>query len=218
VKKVEPHFSSTQSGTVMIELALVIPVLLAVIFGTFEISRVLQTDQALITFTRQCARSIFRDCAEVTEDPFTPGSEVQTCMNGVYDDMLALANLAVPGAEIIWSVYDYKQGKIAFMGPPPVLEESTVTLLGINGVNIDSGKTSSGQRSRYTPPLPYPIFHQTAADDFPVVMMQGAGTLGKTKDRIAICEAYATYRPVITSSLSVFGDVLGLTRYEDALL
>ncbi len=205
-----------ESGSAMVEFALIVPLLLTLILGTFEISKMLQLDQSLIVFTRQCARSVFRSCGEMKDDPFTPTNEIQTCLNNQYNDMQNLANLAIPNSEIILSIYDYKPPKFQSTGsgPSPQTATSKVGLIAIDGVNAASGRTQSGYYSKYTP-RSGSIYSKVSAEDFPISMMQGSN--GAVKNRIGICEVYQSYSPSLPGRFSSFTRSF-MSRYEGAIL
>ncbi len=207
-------------GSVMLEFALMAPVLLALVLGTFEISKMFRIDQGLMSFSRGCAQATFRTCIL--------RSDKATCLNDLRSQLNHLASLAVPGAEVVLSMYKYEQGMLLVTGsgghghggstvtkPPP-----TVKLLAISGTD-GTGRTPAGNYSKYIPPAPSSLYDSVLASNFRAGILQGSSNsnadLGRIVDTIGVCEVFSRYEPVVSNKLQFF-KVLGSTRYEDSLM
>lgn len=70
------HFCRTETGTGMLEFALVLPMLLLFIYGSFEVARSVMDYEFVASVSREAANAAYRDC------PAT-GSGVITCLQEV---------------------------------------------------------------------------------------------------------------------------------------
>lgn len=106
--------SSRERGTVFVELALTLPVVLAVIFATIEFSRSLRLIEDAATFSREAANSAFRQCGPIAYSAAFPDvddtstadfSALQTCMDRVRTSSELATRVLIPNARIIVSVF-----------------------------------------------------------------------------------------------------------------
>ncbi|MBP9837426.1 MAG: pilus assembly protein [Proteobacteria bacterium] len=94
------HFKNNiknQQGSVLIELAISLPIFVMVFLSSVEYVRALQAQQNLAVFTDAAAKAAFQDCVELDDKT--------TCLSKSYFDMLESTRLVLPAAELIVSIY-----------------------------------------------------------------------------------------------------------------
>ena len=201
---------SKSIGSVIVEFAMIIPILLALAFGTMEMGRLMRLEQTLQGLVREGAQDGYRTCY----DPINPDSCIETAFNNIQ----AVLPYVAPGAEVVLSLYEHKPSSI-----DPSLDK--VLLLSIFGVNIGTGLTPRGNLSRFVPPIPTietsgspidpkgTIYTPILAEFFPLTLLSQDG---RQKHRVVICEVF---HPFSTSSVSnFFGFSTNKVRYAVSIL
>lgn len=199
-------------GSAFLELALLTPVLLAVSLGTFELARVQNIQQRMSYVSSEIARSAFELCNTAINK--------QSCIDNLLLTINTNAQNALPGVEVVVSMYKYNQP----LSSPS--NQDYILLEGITGVDMhsglpSSGRTPSGNLSSYTPPLdpggtgnPNPmsdfyvhipplgntIWPPTfpPVPNFPITSIQPKNTI------ITITEVYFQYTPSVVAQLLYF--------------
>jgi hypothetical protein len=72
---------SQQSGIVVIEFILVLPLLLFMVGYTFRLTQLLQANQIAMTFSREAATEAFRRCTDLTILAETCPNDAEMCIN-----------------------------------------------------------------------------------------------------------------------------------------
>ena len=186
-------------GTCYIELALTVPVLLCLSFGTLELANLFRSQQILSSICREGANAAFRECSSAPD--------MNTCLTQVWNKVQGFASNVLPGSELVLSVYEFDSSSGV----------DTVKLLGVKGININTGKTQYGQHSsRYTPgPLdpenpdpPNDIFRDIDHDSY--LLQQSLTSVNRV---LAISEVFYTYNPRVGSAGPLF-KMLPISFYE----
>lgn len=86
--------SSNDRGIMMIELSVLVPFVLLIVFTAIEIAHYLRVHQAVTTMSREAANMAFRECSESTD------TEVQNCLNSKRDKIVSAAKISLPGFDI----------------------------------------------------------------------------------------------------------------------
>ena len=79
--------SSPERGGVIVELALLIPVMMLLAFGSLEFSSNLGYSQQLSTLSREAANLASRECIDETNDTF-----IRDCLRDVTDHINSILN------------------------------------------------------------------------------------------------------------------------------
>ena len=106
-------------GAAILELALIIPLILLLILGTVEISRVMRASQIANQLSEEASNSIYRECSDFLEPAGETSSDTlnrtSQCVQDTYNKEFAplIAQLARPGAiRIVLSIYREVAGPI----------------------------------------------------------------------------------------------------------
>ena len=182
-------------GSVLVELALILPLMLSLTFGSFEIAKLIRFQQTLSVVSREGANAAFRECSTST----TPSSclDAPNTPNDVWGRINRYQNTVIPGAEIILSIYRYDSATL------------TISLVGQTGIDPMTGQTPAGRKSHFTPgPLdpnnpnpPTDLYRAVPANEF------GLGSINSGNPTIAIAEVFYLYRPGISPRLPFFSYV-----------
>jgi len=203
------HTLNGDNGSVLLEFALVVPILLALALGTTEFGNVLRVDQNLAALAREGAQDAFRACAY--------DSAPQTCLLESYDRIKELADLALPNTEVVISMYRFVNGSTPFVPPRVVLQ----TIIGVDTASGPAqGETPLGNRSHFTPPPPRDIFSPVPAQYFPITLLQGDGALndnGRLNQVVVTCEVFHRNEPLVKAKLDFFA-ASSSTRYENSIM
>lgn len=187
----------------MVELALVLPVLLSIIFGCLELAKIFKLEQVLSSMSREGANAAFRGCAPTT----SPSS----CLSDVYASVTSYGNSILPGAELVLSIYDYNPP-----GPNPITQPATVTLRRIQGISLSTGLTPRGNRSRFVPAPLNPLHPNPPTDLFrPVPPGQFTLTSLTNANRVVtVGEVFYRYVPPINMPKLPFFKYFSSSMYE----
>ncbi len=214
-------------GAAMLELALITPVIFALSFGTFELAKVQRTQQMMSYISSEAVRLVFQRCTAYG------APSLQACVNQTALDINSQAATALPGAEVVLSVYQ-------FNSPVPAdRNQDFVQLSVINGVELSNsnpataGKTPAGRLSRYTPPLdPMNTGNPDPNSDFfrhiapygstppiqtPPIPVFPLDSVRRTNRFIVIAEVYYRYLPKVGGSVPYF-TVFTKELYEHTIL
>jgi hypothetical protein len=118
--------SEKQRGAVLIELAIAAPLLMWLFLISTEYVRALEAQQAMAVISREAANATFRDCVELDDR--------NECLDYVYNQVAGSAQVALPGAELLISVY--------ILHHDPVTKVDTVTVETRPPGGVASGKLS----------------------------------------------------------------------------
>ncbi len=191
-------------GTCYVELALTIPVLLFLAFGTLELSNLFRTQQVISGLCREGANAAFRKCAnEPDMDTINACLENEVMDKGDNQGLRQFINTVLPGAEIVLSVYKYDSAT------------QTVSLMGVNGLEAD-GETPNGHSSKYAPGPVDPNNPNPATDmirPIPHSDYHLSESLMDTNQYIAISEVFYKYNPRLNSASPLF-KMLSISFYE----
>lgn len=94
-----------EHGNVIIEFALLVPILLILAFAGLEISRAIRYMQFATAVSREIVSVAYRDCTSRQEDPAYTGQ----CLDQVQANFQEFANRLIPGSEICISVYRHTE-------------------------------------------------------------------------------------------------------------
>lgn len=97
-----------QDGSVLFELALVLPVILAVVFMGLEVARSVNGYQNISFLSREAGREAFNRCAR-NPDP-------ATCIDQVSTEMNIAAAAVLPGAQAVITMYSGPAAALVGMG------------------------------------------------------------------------------------------------------
>lgn len=85
-------------GVAFLELALLLPLLAALVFGGLEFARAIRVSKMVSTLSRQAASDAFRECSPVWEN-------AQECMDEVQDRTRRFAGVGLGNVQVIVSLY-----------------------------------------------------------------------------------------------------------------
>ena len=122
----------SEAGNVIVEFAIIVPVILIIAFGALDISRAMRVKQIAQTLSRESASLAYRDCSVDT------GTTTTDCLDLVQQRMTNRAGALLPGSEIILSLYSYDPvgGNITQYGPTGGTSKYTLTRLNSAGDNV----------------------------------------------------------------------------------
>ncbi len=129
-------YMTCRNGSVMVELAIAFSVVCVLFFSGVEISRRLNTYEALSSISREGAKSAYLVCRNKIDDPTR-----SACVLDVYNRISQWAGALSPGADIVLSMYQYR---------PTAAAGSKFRLVTREGVNPVTFRTIHGQQSKYT--------------------------------------------------------------------
>ena len=100
-----------EQGVALLEMIVVLPFLFLIFFSVFELGRLIQRDVGLTYFSREIAKTAFRECRSYLEEgaqlippDFT---ELNNCIqNRVVQDAKTTGEKMFPGVKIIVSAYE----------------------------------------------------------------------------------------------------------------
>jgi hypothetical protein len=87
-----------QGGVAFLELALLLPLLAALVFGGLEFARAIRVSKMVSTLSRQAASDAFRECSPVWES-------AQECMDEVQSRTKRFAAVGLGNIQVIVSIY-----------------------------------------------------------------------------------------------------------------
>ncbi|MBX7138314.1 MAG: pilus assembly protein [Oligoflexia bacterium] len=191
-------------GTVLVELALVIPLAFSMIFGCLELSKMFRSQEILSAVTREGANAGFRECGQ-------ENNPEATCLPTVHDRIVTYSNSVLPGVETVISVYKYVPA-----GPNPLVDPESAQLVGIIGVNRETGKTAGGYSSHYVPGPLDPDAPDPETDMYRKVPLAAfpLNSLHDKNERIVISEVFYRYQPPVNSPALPFFRFLSKQLYE----
>ena len=142
-KLTEDKNRSGERGIGLVEFAFIIPIILTIAFTGLEFSRYMKTTQILGLATKQAANVSFRECRSLSAIESVPGDQTTStlwgCLAPASTSLQDYLTSALPGAELVVSVYDYDA------------VTNTVTRVAITGVDDVTFTTLNGYSSRYSP-------------------------------------------------------------------
>ncbi|MFN8389652.1 MAG: TadE family protein [Bdellovibrionota bacterium] len=156
----ERCFGEESRGAIIVELVIAAPLLVVLFLMSSEYVRALQVQQAMAVISKEAANGTFRDCIEL--------DNLDECIQYEFSQVSTAAQAAVPGIELLLSVYTYEDDPVK--GP-------TVS----QALYPPTGITASGKASRYS----LATFSTTQ-----LAFMQRQG-------KIAIAEVYYTFSPIL---------------------
>lgn len=157
--------SAETSGAVIMELALALPVLVLLFLSSTEYVRALQVQQTLAVVSREAANATFRDCVEL--------DNVDECLDYVYDRMFDSSQKALPGMELIITIYTYDFDPI-----------TGVEKIERAGVRPASAATPKGRPSKFS-----------------LAEFQGPKkAFMQLQQKIAIAETFVSFTPIIENA------------------
>jgi hypothetical protein len=89
---------SCERGIALVEFAIIVPVLFAIIFGGIELARALRVQKMVSTMSREVANIAFRECTPALEP-------VQACLENVVERVVPLSSPGMSEVIVIVSVY-----------------------------------------------------------------------------------------------------------------
>lgn len=186
-------------GTCYVELALTVPLLLCLSFGTLELSNLFRAQQILSSICREGANAAFRECASAPD--------VNVCLAQSWNKVQGFASTVTPGAELVLSVYQLDSSS----------GTDQVKLLGLAGIDTRTGKTAIGQNvSRFTPGPADPQ-NPDPPNDLYRAIPHGSYPLNQSLTSVnrvlAISEVFYTYNPRVSSAGPLFR-LLPISFYE----
>ncbi len=110
MKPTKKNFSilrTQESGAVLLEFTLILPVVLMIIFAGIEYTRSLRGLQFTTTISRESASIAFRECS--ADLP----AKISGCLDLVRDRMEDFASEVEPGTEVILSLYENSSGTVS---------------------------------------------------------------------------------------------------------
>lgn len=215
-----PLFRGACAGTAYIELIFSVPLLAMIGFGSLELANIYRVQQAISTVSWEGANAAFRgreDAGEAYRKCAFKSSraQIESCLGSIADSassnsMFALVNLnyaqrVTPGAELLLSVFGYD----------PV--DRTVALVGQAGVNVNSGLTPLGNRSRFrVPPAdalhpnwPVDLYRKIPAAEFALT------GVNSNNRRLVVSEVFYRYNPFVSLRMPGYdSDMFKLSFYE----
>ncbi len=87
-------------GAVLVEFAVILPLILVLVFAGSEFSRLIKVKQLVTTISREAANMAFRECV------MNEGATA-TCHTEMRNKLQTLARKKIPGTEVIISVYNW---------------------------------------------------------------------------------------------------------------
>jgi hypothetical protein len=93
-----------QSGNLILELAIVLPMFVLISMVGIEMSRSLKFSQAAVTLSREAALNGVRKCGDFWNRPANTAEAID-CLNGERNRLQNLARAAFPGTEIFITIY-----------------------------------------------------------------------------------------------------------------
>jgi Flp pilus assembly protein TadG len=114
---------------VILEFALILPLILGITLGAFETARAMRIHQRMSVLSREAANAAFRECSDLPSP--------SACLNNVLTRMNSLNASGAPGAELVLTIFTYDAST------------SNVVLAGRAGTD-GAGVTSKGNATRYS--------------------------------------------------------------------
>jgi hypothetical protein len=164
-------------GAGLIELSIVLPILLILIFGAIELARSLRIYSSMNIVARGLASSAFRDCANKTLS-----GNLQNCLDSVINSTSNTAKDFLPNSTLIVSLYKWDPTK-TFPNEP--------TRAGISPVPA-------------SPPNGTPV-SRFSASSFSYANSVERNTLLKDNGIIVYSEVFFPYNTVVPSLPGIFG-------------
>lgn len=126
---------TAQRGSVLLELALALPVIILLSFLSIETARSLRYVQVAATLSREVASLAYRDCIGDQDQ------KLVFCLRRVRDEVLGYANNLVDDSELIVSMYTYdgttaERATSYEAGVSSQYNLSGTTITGLNDVNF----------------------------------------------------------------------------------
>jgi len=192
-----------ESGAVMLEFALVFPIMLLIVFSGIEYSRCFRNMQMAASLSREAASVAYRDCASDL-----PGDQLDHCIRTAREDIEKLASNLNEGSKIVISVYGRDSGTMDRLSISP----SIGTDLG------QVGDDGSGVYTQYVDhdndPLTAPVNSGSDLDnlyfDYTRFNLQGSGIAGISDNniinghrRIVVAEAWVPFQALLPGYASI---------------
>lgn len=167
-----------QRGSVMVELAIVVPIIVVIGFLSIELTRALRLRQAMNSVAREVANESFRNCEGSTA--------ADVCLDSVVNSVTQRINYLLPNIYIASTIYEIDRTPPIPAGGPPINRE------GVHDPTI---------RSKYT--AGSPNFNTAFAD-----CAASGNCLRRQTDAVIIVEIFYNYHPVFKGFGTAWGLVI----------
>ena len=126
MKETKPHSNHKESrGSVLLEFAIVLPLLLVLGFGGIEYARNLNTYQVAVSLSKEIAATAYRQCVfDPTQPPTGALSsghqssfDAPTCLSNVRDTFTSSVASILPGAKYQIYMYQSVSGTVSSVLP-----------------------------------------------------------------------------------------------------
>ena len=123
---------TSDEGNLIVEFAIIVPVILLIAFGALDISRAMRVKQIAQTLSRESASLAYRDCS------VQPGTTTTDCLDLVQQRMNTRSGMVLPGSQIVLTLYSYDPvaGNITQYGPSGGTSKYSLSRLNTIGDNV----------------------------------------------------------------------------------
>lgn len=143
---------NNSSGSVLFELAIIVPLLVGIGLGGIELARALRAQQSVAAIAREAANEAFRNCGTI--EPDVQASFLQNpnfCLRDVQDRMRALIGMTVEVEISIFQIRDGGPNRVAFTGGNTRFTETDLTV--VNLLNTHEIVVVGEATTSYTPAI-----------------------------------------------------------------
>ena len=208
-----------ENGAILLEFAMVWPVMALIVFAGIEYSRCFRNMQMAASLSREAASVAYRDCGS---DLQGDRNRLDTCLNSIRLEIEALAENLNEGSKIVISVYGRDTGNLDRLSISPSLGNDVGQLEDVGGGVFQQYTDHDSDEN--TPPILNGSDLNNLYFDYTRFGLAGGQITGNINNgnlndhrRIVIAEAWVPFQPLFPG-YSAITDFLSDNFYDSTVL